>query len=51
MGRNPLTGPFCVSSSTRHRAVEESTYDLWVGNSSTATEHAEFKIESKQELE
>jgi beta-glucosidase len=39
------------SSSTRNRAVEASTYDLWVGDSSAATEHAEFKIATTRELE
>ncbi|HZL28997.1 MAG TPA: beta-glucosidase BglX [Acidobacteriaceae bacterium] len=32
------------SASTHHRATEASTYDVWVGDSSSATEHAQFDI-------
>ena len=32
------------SASTHHRATEASTYDVWVGDSSSATDHAQFDI-------
>jgi beta-glucosidase len=34
------------SPATHQRATEASTYDLWVGGSSTATAHAEFNVTS-----
>jgi beta-glucosidase len=32
------------SPATRQRATEASTYDVWVGGSSQATEHAQFEV-------
>jgi len=32
------------SEATRRRATEASTYDVWIGDSSTAAAHAEFSV-------
>jgi beta-glucosidase len=32
------------SPATRQRATEASTYDVWVGDSSTAANHAQFDV-------
>jgi beta-glucosidase len=32
------------SEATHKRAAEASTYDVWVGDSSTASAHAEFSV-------
>jgi beta-glucosidase len=34
------------SPATHQRATEASTYDVWVGGSSTAVAHAEFNVTS-----
>jgi len=34
------------SPATQQRATEASTYDVWVGDSSTAVEHGEFEVKT-----
>ena len=38
------------STSTHHRACEASTYDVWVGDSSTTTNHAQFEVKTTLEV-
>jgi beta-glucosidase len=38
------------SSSAHHRSCQASTYDVWVGDSSAATNHAQFEVRTTLEV-